>query len=218
MKLRNWIRDATGIGSNRHMLDPRKYPEKELRGDIHDVQFELKQKRAQLKQFNSKYQEIIEAGAEASSIEREPLKMKADNIERQYKFAAKKYQQLTKKLGLLYAIQGTRDLLLDAATDLTIDAVLEDTDAQAIQSAIRDKLRAKRFEDEQIDQILTELDFSAEMEASVGGSTALETDKHGERMKEISEASATLEFDLDEELDDEEESEPLSMPDGPLTK
>jgi hypothetical protein len=192
------------------MLDPRKYPEEELRGDIHDVKFELKQKRRELEQHNKQYQKIIEAGAEASALERGPLKMKADNVERQHKFAAKKYQKLTKKLGLLYAVQGSRDLLLDAATDLSIDEVLEETDTRELQTAIRDKLRAQKFEDEQIDQILTELDFSAEVDASLTGSTALETDKHGERMEELAESTATLEFDLDEELDSEDEDELFS--------
>lgn len=195
------------------MLDPRKYPEEELRGDIHDVKFVLKQKQRELEQLNKKYQEVIEAGADASALERGPLKMKADNVERQYKFAAKKYQKLTKKLGLLYAVQGSRDLLLNAATDLTIDEVLEETDTRELQAAIREKLRSQKFEDEQIDQILTELDFSAELDASLTGSTALKTDKHGERMEELAESTATLEFDLDEELDSEEEDDLFSPAD-----
>lgn len=206
MNFRDWFRNSTGIGSSRDMLDPRKYSEAELRGDITDVKFALKKKRRQLDRYTKQYEEIIEAGAQASEIERGPLEMKADNIERQYKFAAKKYQKLTKKLGLLYAVQGTRDLLLDAATDLKIDEVLAETDTGELQASIRERLRSHRFEDEQIDEILTELDFSAEMDASLSGSTALETDKHAQRMEDA-DPGESIEFDLDEELatDDDDE-------------
>jgi hypothetical protein len=188
------------------MLDPRKYSEAELRGDITDVKVALKKKRRQLDQYTKQYEEIIEAGAQASEIERGPLEMKADNIERQYKFAAKKYQKLTKKLGLLYAVQGTRDLLLDAATDLKIDEVLAETDTGELQASIRDRLRSHRFEDDQIDEILTELDFSAEMDASLSGSAALETDKHAQRMEDA-DPSESIEFDLDEELSTDNDDE-----------
>ena len=211
MNVRNWLKERFGNDTGRHLLDPRVYPNEELEGDIYEVKFELERKGQRIKQLNRKYQALIEAGAEATSPERSRLSMDAENVSRQHTFATKKYRKLTKKLGLLYAIKGTRELLDDSLSELTIDEVLEGAQTEEITTEIRDQLRSLHFEDGQIDEILAALDFSAEIDAttSVGAAgPGLNTSKHEERMQDVAESQASLEFDLNEELEDDDELEP----------
>jgi hypothetical protein len=157
--LRDWARETFG-GTGEELLDASVYSNEDLRKDI--IKLEDEQKRLEKKMDNHRrqYKALINEGAEASEMKRKKLAQKAKMEKKKLAVQKKKYDSNTVKLGIMLSVQGMREILDESqdVANLEFDEVMDDTDAQQIQSKVMERMASFGVEMEHIQEIGDALD------------------------------------------------------------
>jgi hypothetical protein len=171
MELRNWVHERFG-GTGENLLDESVYSSKELRKDISKLEHRSKKLEQEMDDHQRKYTQLLQTGAQKDELQRKKYAQKAKFEKKKYAIKKKKYRANSVKLGTVLSIQGMREIMsLHEEDDIALEQVMEDTDAQEIQSEIMERMAAFGLEMEDLQEIQDALDIPImddELEMDVG--------------------------------------------------
>jgi hypothetical protein len=223
MELRNWVSEQFG-GTGENLLDESVYSETELRKDISKLEHRGKKLEKEMEEHRQKYERLLEEGAQQDQLARKKYAQKAKFEKKKYAIKKKKYRANSVKLGTVLSIQGMRDIVaLHDDEDITLEKVMEDTDAQEIQSEVMERMAAFGVEMEDLQEIQDALDIPImddELDMDVG-----EEEQIMEQLaaSEVSTEQIDIEaetnvdvgerIDIDQDIEDEIDMEEVSLDD-----
>jgi hypothetical protein len=198
--LRDWARETFG-GTGEELLDASVYSNEDLRKDI--IKLEDEQKRLEKKMDNHRrqYKALINEGAEASEMKRKKLAQKAKMEKKKLAVQKKKYDSNTVKLGIMLSVQGMREILDESqdVANLEFDEVMDDTDAQQIQSKVMERMASFGVEMEHIQEIGDALDVPI-----MEGGMDVDTSEEEELMEDMAARDMSEEeIDVEDEIDED---------------
>jgi len=223
MELRNWIQERFG-GTGDNLLDESVYSNKELRKDISKLEHRGKKLEQEMDKHRRKYKELLQEGAQHDELQRKKYAQKAKFEKKKYAIKKKKYRANNIKLGTVLSIQGMRDVMdLHDEEDIELERVMEDADAQEIQSEIMERMAAFGVEMDDLQEIQEALDIPI-----MNDELEMETSEEEDVMEQIAasevsaeqvdieaEASATVEesVDVDASIEDDIDMDDVSIED-----
>jgi hypothetical protein len=223
MELRNWIQERFG-GTGENLLDESVYSNKELRKDISKLEHRGKKLEQEMDQHRRQYKELLQEGAQHDALKRKKYAQKAKFEKKKYAIKKKKYRANSVKLGTVLSIQGMRDVMdLHDEENIALEEVMDDTDAQEIQSEIMERMAAFGVEMDDLQEIQDALDIPM-MDDQLEQDTS-EEEQVMEQIaaKEVSaeqvdieaeSATATQEtVDIDADIEDDLDMEEVSLDD-----
>lgn len=159
MEIRNWVAERFG-GTGDNLLEESVYSNKELRKDLSKLEHRAKKLEQEMDQHHRKYKQLLQEGAQHDELKRKKYAQKAKFEKKKYAIKKKKYRANSVKLGTILSIQGMREILaLHDEEDITLEQVMEDADAQEIQSEIMERMAAFGVEMEDLQEIQNALDI-----------------------------------------------------------
>jgi hypothetical protein len=159
MELRNWVQERFG-GTGDNLLDESVYSNKELRKDISKLEHRGKKLEQEMDKHRRKYKELLQEGANHGELKRKKYAQKAKFEKKKYAIKKKKYRANSVKLGTVLSVQGMRDIMdLHEEEDITLEQVMDDADAQEIQSEIMERMAQFGVEMEDLQEIQDALDI-----------------------------------------------------------
>jgi len=221
MELRNWIQERFG-GTGENLLDESVYSNKELRKDISKLEHRGKKLEQEMDQHRRKYKQLLQEGAQHDELKRKKYAQKAKFEKKKYAIKKKKYRANSIKLGTVLSIQGMRDIMdLHDEEDIKLEEVMDDTDAQEVQSEIMERMAAFGVEMDDLKEIQDALDIpimddELELEASeeekvMEQMAASEVSADQVDIEAESNVSVEESVDIDASIDDDIDMEEVSL-------
>lgn len=200
-ELRDWVSQKFG-GTGTTLLDESVYSTEDLRKDV--IKLEHEQKRLEKKMDNHRrqYKALIKEGAEASEMERKKLAQKAKMEKKKLAIQKKKYKSNNVKLGTMLSVQGMREIMDESqdVANLEFDEVMDDTNAQEIQSKVMERMATFGVEMEQIQEIGDALDVPI-MEDGLDVDTSQEEELMADMAaRDMSEEEIDVESEIEDEI------------------
>lgn len=159
MQIRNWVDERFG-GTGNTLLDESVYSDKELRKDISKLEHRGKKLEQEMDKHRQKYEQLLQEGAQYDSLKRKKYAQKAKFEKKKYAIKKKKYRANSVKLGTVLSIQGMREIVdLHDEENITLEEVMDDSDAQEIQNEIMERMAAFGVEMEDLQEIQEALDI-----------------------------------------------------------
>jgi delta 1-pyrroline-5-carboxylate dehydrogenase len=159
MEIRNWIQEKFG-GTGDSLLDESVYSNKELRKDISKLEHQGKTLEQEMDDHRRKYKQLLQEGAQYDELKRKKYAQKAKFEKKKYAIKKKKYRANSIKLGTVLSIQGMREIMsLHDQEEIALEGVMEDSDAQEIQSEVMDRMAAFGIEMDDLQEIQDALDI-----------------------------------------------------------
>ena len=217
MELRNWVHERFG-GTGENLLDESVYGSKELRKDISKLEHSAKKLEQEMDQHRRQYKQLLQEGAQKDELQRKKYAQKAKFEKKKYAVKKKKYKANSVKLGTVLSIQGMREIMaMHDQDELELDQVMEDADAQEIQSEIMDRMAAFGLEMDDLQEIESALDIPIMQDDLDVGATEEEQVMEQIAAKKVSAEQVDIEqetqvvdenlgMDIDEGLDMDEVS------------
>lgn len=204
MELRDWVRDRFGSAETETLLDESVYGQNELRADKKKLEQSLKQLEKGMNTHSSKYQSLLEKGANADEMRRRQYAQKAKFEKKKYEIKKKKHKANSIKLGTVISIEGMREVMdMHESQDLSLDdAMSQDLNVQEVQGEIMDQMAQFGLELEDMQQVQDALDIEIlDDDLEQGASEELEA---MERMAagEISSEQVDVEEDVEINADE----------------
>ena len=195
MELRNWIQERFG-GTGENLLDESVYSNKELRKDISKLEHRGKKLEQEMDEHRRKYKQLLQEGSQYDELKRKKYAQKAKFEKKKYAIKKKKYRANSIKLGTVLSVQGMRDIVdLHDEEDIKLEEVMQDTDAQEIQSEIMERMAAFGVEMDDLQEIQEALDIPI-----MDDELDMETSEEEEVMEQIA-ASEVSEEQIDIEAE-----------------
>lgn len=223
MELRNWVQDRFG-GTGDNLLNESVYSNKELRKDISKLEHRGKKLEQEMDKHRRKYKQLLQEGAQHSELKRKKYAQKAKFEKKKYAIKKKKYRANNVKLGTVLSIQGMREIMdLHDEEDIALEEVMEDSDAQEIQSEIMERMAAFGVEMDDLQEIQDALDIPI-----MDDQLDMETGEEEQVMEQIAasevsaeqvdieaESNVTVEesVDIDASIDDDIDMDEVSIDD-----
>jgi hypothetical protein len=222
MELRNWIQEKFG-GTGDNLLDESVYSNKELRKDISKLEHQAKTLEQEMDDHRRKYKQLLQEGAQYDELKRKKYAQKAKFEKKKYAIKKKKYRANSIKLGTVLSIQGMREIMsLHNEEEIALEGVMEDADAQEIQSEIMERMATFGIEMDDLQEIQDALDIPIMDDNLETGTSEEEEVMEQIAASEVSaeqvdieaesavsagtDESADIDADIDEDLDMEEVS------------
>jgi hypothetical protein len=159
MEIRNWIQEKFG-GTGDNLLDESVYSSKKLRKDISKLEHQGKTLEQEMDEHRRKYKRLLQEGAQHDELKRKKYAQKAKFEKKKYAIKKKKYRANSIKLGTVLSVQGMREIMsLHDQEEIAIDSVMEDSDAQEIQSQVMERMAAFGIEMDDLQEIQEALDI-----------------------------------------------------------
>ena len=195
MELRNWIDERFGATGD-NLLDESVYSNKELRKDISKLEHRGKKLEQEMDEHRRKYKQLLQEGSQYDELKRKKYAQKAKFEKKKYAIKKKKYRANSIKLGTVLSVQGMRDIVdLHDEEDIKLEEVMQDTDAQEIQSEIMERMAAFGVEMDDLQEIQEALDIPI-----MDDELDMETSEEEEVMEQIA-ASEVSEEQIDIEAE-----------------
>jgi hypothetical protein len=221
MELRNWIQERFG-GTGENLLDESVYSTKELRKDISKLEHRGKKLEQEMDQHRRKYKQLLQEGAQHDELKRKKYAQKAKFEKKKYAIKKKKYRANSIKLGTVLSIQGMREIMdLHDEEDITLEEVMDDTDAQEVQSEIMERMAAFGVEMDDLKEIQDALDIpimddeldleASEEEKVMEQMAASEVSADQVDIEAESNVSVEESVDIDASIDDDIDMEEVSL-------
>lgn len=219
MELRNWVTERFG-GTGENLLNESVYSNKELRKDVSKLEHSAKKLEQEMDEHRRTYKQLLQEGAQKDELQRKKYAQKAKFEKKKYAVKKKKYKANSVKLGTVLSIQGMREIMaMHDSEDLELDAVMEDADAQEIQSEIMERMAAFGIEMDDLQEIedaldipimQNDIDMGASEEEQVMEQIAAQ-EISAEQVDIEAEATAQAEAGLGDDIDIEEGMEDIDM-------
>jgi hypothetical protein len=159
MEIRNWIQEKFG-GTGDNLLDESVYSSTELRKDISKLEHQAKTLEQEMDDHRRKYKQLLQEGAQHDELKRKKYAQKAKFEKKKYAIKKKKYRANSIKLGTVLSIQGMREIMsLHDQEEIALEGVMEDSDAQEIQSEVMERMAAFGIEMDDLQEIQDALDI-----------------------------------------------------------
>lgn len=197
MSVTEWVQDRFGSDDTATLLDESVYSDRELRKDKAKLEQSLRQIEEKLDEHNQKYQQLLQQGAEADEMQRRLIAKKAKLKKKKYKAKKKQHKANSIKLGTIISIEGMRDVLDTADSDINLSGHMQDADTAQLQSQIMDQMAEFGLEIKDMQQVEEALDISIiDDDIDAGASEEVEI------MEEMAAGSVSKEqIDIDEEVE-----------------
>ncbi|ERH10379.1 MAG: hypothetical protein J07HX64_02152 [halophilic archaeon J07HX64] len=159
MEIRNWIQKKFG-GTGDNLLDESVYSSKELRKDISKLEHQGKRLEQEMDDHRRKYKQLLQEGAQYDELKRKKYAQKAKFEKKKYAIKKKKYRANSIKLGTVLSVQGMREIMsLHDQEEIALEGVMEDSDAQEIQSEVIERIALFGIEMDDLQEIQDALDI-----------------------------------------------------------
>lgn len=197
MSVTEWVQDRFGSDDTATLLDESVYSDRELRKDKAKLEQSLRQIEEKLEEHNQKYQQLLQKGAEADEMRRRLIAKKAKLEKKKYKAKKKQHKANSIKLGTIISIEGMRDVLDTADSDINLSGHMQEADTAELQSQIMDQMAEFGLEMEDMQQVEEALDISIlDDDIDAGASEEVEI------MEQMAAGSVSKEqVDIDEEVE-----------------
>ena len=197
MSVTEWVQDRFGSDDTATLLDESVYSDRELRKDKAKLEQSLRKIEEKLDEHNQKYQQLLQQGAEADEMQRRLIAKKAKLEKKKYKAEKKQHKANSIKLGTIISIEGMRDVLDTADSDINLSGHMQDADTAQLQSQIMDQMAEFGLEMEDMQQVEEALDISI-LDDNIDAGASEEV----EIMEEMAAGSVSKEqIDIDEQVE-----------------
>lgn len=202
MNIHNWVTNQFGDTDPATLLDESRYSTKQLRKDKRSLQQSINQLESELDDHGTRYQHLLEKGANADDIKKRQFAQKAKFEKKKYQIKKKKYKVNSTKLGTIISIEGMREILsMHEEDSYAVDELFdEDHNAQELQAQVMDQMAEFGLEIEDMQDVQDALDVDI-----LGQDLESEPSEELELMEEM-EAGELSREQLDIEEDVEQES------------
>lgn len=209
MSITDWINDRFGSDSTTTLLDESVYSDRELRKDKAKLEQGLRQTEQKLEEHNQQYQKLLREGAEADEMRRRVYAKKAKLEKKKYEMKKREYKANSVKLGTVISVEGMRDVLDTADSEVNLSEHIRDADTSQLQGRIMDQMAEFGLEMEDMQQVEEALDVPIlDDDLEDGASEELEM---MERMAagSVSDEQVDIEDELDANSMEADETEEL---------
>lgn len=158
MSVTDWIQDRFGSDGTATLLDESVYSDRELRKDKAKLEQGLRQIEDNLEEHNQKYQELLRKGAEADEMRRRLYAKKAKLEKKKYEAKKREHKANSIKLGTVISVEGMRDVLDTAGSDINLSEHIQDANTAKLQGQIMDQMAEFGLEIEDMQQVEEALD------------------------------------------------------------
>ena len=158
MSVTDWITDRFGSDSTATLLDESVYSDRELRKDKAKLEQGLRQTEQKLEKHNQQYQKLLREGAEADEMRRRLYAKKAKLEKKKYEMKKREYKADSVKLGTVISVEGMRDVLDTADSDINLSEHIRDANTSQLQGQIMDQMAEFGLEIEDMQQVEEALD------------------------------------------------------------
>jgi hypothetical protein len=226
MEIRNWIQEKFG-GTGDNLLDESVYSSKELRKDISKLEHRGKTLEQEMDDHRRKYKQLLQEGAQYDELKRKKYAQKAKFEKKKYAIKKKKYRANNIKLGTVLSIQGMREIMsLHDEEEIALEGVMQDSDAQEIQSEIMERMATFGIEMDDLQEIQDALDIpimddnldmgtseEEEVMEQIAASEVSEDQLDIEAQSGISDEQEDTSPDIDADIEDDLDMEEVSIED-----
>jgi hypothetical protein len=226
MEIRNWIQEKFG-GTGDNLLDESMYSSKELRKDISKLEHRGKTLEQEMDDHRRKYKQLLQEGAQYDELKRKKYAQKAKFEKKKYAIKKKKYRANNIKLGTVLSIQGMREIMsLHDEEEIALEGVMQDSDAQEIQSEIMERMATFGIEMDDLQEIQDALDIpimddnldmgtseEEEVMEQIAASEVSEDQLDIEAQSGISDEQEDTSPDIDADIEDDLDMEEVSIED-----
>lgn len=199
MNIHNWVTNQFGDTDPATLLDESRYSSKQLRKDKRSLQQSINQLESDLDDHSTRYQHLLEKGANADDIKKRQFAQKAKFEKKKYQIKKKKYKVNSTKLGTIISIEGMREILAMHEEDsYAVDELFdEDHNAQELQAQVMDQMAEFGLEIEDMQDVQQALDVDI-----LGQDLESEPSEELELMEEMEAGELSREqLDIDEDVE-----------------
>jgi hypothetical protein len=160
MNIKTWMQNQFGDTDTETLLDESQYSRTELRKDKQGLQQALNQLESELDDHGTRYQHLLEKGANAGSLKKQQFAQKAKFEKKKYQIKKKKYKTKSTKLGTIISIEGMREILsMHEEESYAVDELFDDEhNAQELQAQVMDQMAEFGLEMEDMEEVQEALD------------------------------------------------------------
>lgn len=201
MNIHNWVTNQFGDTDPATLLDESRYSTKQLRKDKRSLQQSINQLESELDDHGTRYQHLLEKGANADDIKKRQFAQKAKFEKKKYQIKKKKYKVNSTKLGTIISIEGMREILsMHEEDSYAVDELFdEDHNAQELQAQVMDQMAEFGLEIEDMQDVQEALDVDI-----LGQDLESEPSEELELMEEMEAGELSREqLDIDEDVEQE---------------
>lgn len=209
MNIHNWVKKQFGDTDTATLLDESQYSRKQIQKDKRSLQQSINKLESELDDHTTRYQHLLEKGAEADDIKKPQFAQKAKFEKKKYQIKKEKYKIKSTKLGTIISIEGMREVIAMHDEDsYAVDELFnEEHNAQELQAQVMDQMAEFGLEIEDMQDVQQALDVDI-----LGQDLEMEPSEELDLMEEMAAGDLSREqLDIDEDVTDETEDTDLKM-------